>query len=168
MWGMLKSGLGGEKESHTILVGNSKQQEDLEMYGQLLDYDEFQGYDLWVHTEFVQVAEKIYADFRMPSWQTLKRHFLTAEIQKKLLRGIEILAENDKKKGDFKQERMFGRVSRTPSANAFSELVKMDFVYYGDYAKFLRTQDAFLRLPVSVFMGEKKRARIQRKWPLGR
>ena len=48
---MIKSGLDGEKEERTISVGNSKHQEDLEMYGQLPDYDEFQWYYLWINTE---------------------------------------------------------------------------------------------------------------------
>ena len=31
---------------------------------------------------------------------------------------------------------MFGRVSKIPVANAFNELVEIDFVDYGDYVAF--------------------------------
>ena len=52
------------------------------------------------------------------------------------------MADNDKK-DDFKHERMFGRVAKTPIANTFGELVEMDFVDYGDHATFLHIQGAF-------------------------
>ena len=46
MGNMPKSRLGGGKEDRTISAGHFKHQEDLEMYGQLPDYGEFQGCDL--------------------------------------------------------------------------------------------------------------------------
>ena len=64
---MPKSGLEGEKESHTILVGNFKQLEDLKMYGQLPDYGEFQRYDLCIDSGLSHIDEKIYADFHKSS-----------------------------------------------------------------------------------------------------
>ena len=63
MRNMLKSGSGGEKESRTISVGDFKQQEDLEMYGQLPDYDEFQLYVLGIDTDLSKIGEKMYASF---------------------------------------------------------------------------------------------------------
>ena len=73
---MLKSVSEGEKKARTILVGNSKRRTDLEMYGLLPDYGEFQGYDLGIDTDLSQIAEKIYADMHNPSCGTLKRHLL--------------------------------------------------------------------------------------------
>ena len=70
--------------------------------------------------------------------------FFTAKVAQKLFRGIKILAENDKK-GEFKQERMFGRVAKIHIANTFNELVGMDFVDYGGHATFLHIQDTFSR-----------------------
>ena len=52
---------------------------------------------------------------------------------------------------------MFGRVSKIPIANTFSELVEMDFVDYGDHATFLHIQDTFSRFSVIFFLGTKKR-----------
>ena len=49
---MVKSGLEGEKEARAVLVGNSKQQEDWEMYSQLPDYGDFQCYDLGIGGDF--------------------------------------------------------------------------------------------------------------------
>ena len=55
-----KSGLEGGNEAHTIPAGTFKHQEDLKMYGQLPDYDEFQGYYLRTDAEIGRIAEKIY------------------------------------------------------------------------------------------------------------
>ena len=35
-----------KKESHLSVLCNFKQKEDVKLYGQLPDYDDFQGYDL--------------------------------------------------------------------------------------------------------------------------
>ena len=77
-------------------------------------------------------------------------------------RELKIIAENDKKKGDFEQGRMFGRVAEILIANTSSELVEMDFAGYGDFATSLRIQDAFSCFSVIVFMGTKKNK--LRKW----
>ena len=108
---MPKSGLGEEKEDHAILAENFKHQEALKMYEQLPDYDEFQGYYLGIDSEFPQMDGGVYANFHMPSWQTLMRHLPQVGIRKQLLRHLENLAGYDKK-DDFKQERMFGRAAK--------------------------------------------------------
>ena len=51
---------------------------------------------------------------------------------------------------------MFGRVAKIPIANAFSELVEMDFVGYGDLATSLHIQDAFSRFSAIAFLGTKR------------
>ena len=66
------------KEKHTIPAGDFKQQEDLKMYGQLPDYDGFRGYDLGIDSGLGRVDGKIYSNFHMPSWRTLKRHLFLA------------------------------------------------------------------------------------------
>ena len=60
------------------------------------------------------------------------------------------------KKGDSKQERMFGRLAKIPIANTFSELSEMDFADYGDLATFLHIQATFSRFSAIVFLGTKK------------
>ena len=59
---------------------------------------------------------------------------------------------------------MLGRVAEIPIANAFSELVEIDFVGYGDYAAFLQIQDTFSRFSEVVFVWAKKRTDKLRKW----
>ena len=68
------------------MVENFKQKADLEMYSQLPDYDDFQGYDLGIETILSQIAQKIYANFHKPSWQTLSHHLCMAKIPKMLFR----------------------------------------------------------------------------------
>ena len=55
------------------------------------------------------------------------------------------------------QERMFG-VEKIPISNTFSELVKMDFVDYGDYATFLHARWYFFAISIHHFLGTKKNA----------
>ena len=45
--GMSRSSLENGKEAHLVVSDNSKHQEDVKMYAQLPDYDDFQGYDFW-------------------------------------------------------------------------------------------------------------------------
>ena len=61
------------------------------------------------------------------------------------------------KKGDFKEERVVGRVANLPIANNFNELVGMDFVDYGNQATFLHIRDTFSRFPLITFTGTKKK-----------
>ena len=114
-------------------------------------------------SELSQIDEKMYANFHNPSWETTNRHLPLAEIPKGLVRHLEIISENDKK-GEFKHERMFGRVAKIPSAITLIGMVKMDFVDYGDYAAFLHIRDTFSRFPALVFIGTKKRVGEQPKW----
>ena len=119
------------------------------MYTQLPDYGDFQGYDLGRDGALNHVGRKLYANFHKPPWRTLKRHSLSAEIAKELFIEIDAIAEKTKK-GDRKQERMFGRVAKIPLANAFSELAVMHFADYGDLATFLRSRDTFSRFSAIV------------------
>ena len=59
---------------------------------------------------------------------------------------------------------MFGRVAKIPIANAFSELVELDFVDYGDLETFLHIQDAFSRFPGIVFSERRIKKNERRKW----
>ena len=49
------------------MVGNSKQEDDLEMYSQLPDNDDFRVYNLGIDVVLRQIAHKIYANFHKPS-----------------------------------------------------------------------------------------------------
>ena len=79
---MPKSSLGNTKEVHRAILENSKQQEDVKLYGQLPDYDDFQRYDLRQEDILRQIAMGVYANFHRPSWKTPKHHLLMIKIQK--------------------------------------------------------------------------------------
>ena len=147
---MLRSSLESGEEAHIVFLDNSKHQEDVKLRTQLPDYGDFQGYDLGVGDTLNRAGRRIFANFHKPSWQTLKHHLLPAETPKELVRGLNAIAENDKK-GDFKQGRMFGGVAKIPIANTFSELVEMDFVDYGDLSTPMRARDTLSRFPAIVF-----------------
>ena len=153
----------GEKEARAVLVANFKHRDDFKMHSQLPDYDDFQGYDLGIETILSQISQKIYSYFRKPPWKTLKHHLFMAEIPKNLFRELRNIAENDKN-DDFKQERMFGGVSKIPIANTFNELVEMDFVYYGGNAAFLIARDTFPRFRAIVLRGPRKSKNRRQKW----
>ena len=63
---MMKSSLGNTKE-HLVVLEDSKQQEDVKLYGQLPDYGDFQGHDLGREDILLQIALMIYANFHRPS-----------------------------------------------------------------------------------------------------
>ena len=73
----------------------------------------------------------------------------------KIFRDIKELGDSDKK-GEFKQERMFGRASKIPIPDKFNELVEMDFDDYGDYATFLHIRDTFSRFACIIFREQRK------------
>ena len=60
------------------------------------------------------------------------------------------------KKGDFKQERMFGRAAKIPTANTSNELTEINFADYGDFATFLHIRATSPRFSEIVFTGPKK------------
>ena len=107
-----KSGLEGEKEEHTIPVGDIKRQGDLEMFGQLPDYDEFQGYGMWIDTDLSRIDEKMYANFHKPSWKRRNAICLRWGSRRRRYCGqskfwMEMVC------GEFDQETMFGRVAKS-------------------------------------------------------
>ena len=130
MCNMLKSGLEGEKEPRTISVGDFKQKEDLERYGELTYYDEFRRYDMGIATDLSQIAEKIYADFHKSSWRTAKRHFLRCGPRTRYFEKSKILDGGDRK-NEFAHGRMFGRVGEIPISDTFRELVASGCADYG-------------------------------------
>ena len=75
---------------------------------------------------------------------------------KKLFRDIKEI-DGDGKKGDFKQERMFIRVAKTPITNTSEEIVEMDFVDYGDLSTSLRIRDNFRDFHRLLFRNDKER-----------
>ena len=82
MRNMPKSSLGNTKEAHLAVLENSKQQEDVELYGQLPDYDDFQGYDLGQEDILRRIALGICDNFRKPPWQAIKHHLFPVGISK--------------------------------------------------------------------------------------
>ena len=153
---MSKSSLVDTKEAHLAILDNSKQQEDVKLYGQLPAYDDLQCYDLGQEDILRQVAQRIYANYHKPLWRTLKRHLFSVRSTGELFREIKSISENDKK-DDSEQERMFGRLAKTPIDNTFNELVGgVDFVDYGDLSTFVHIRDTFSRFSAISFSGTKK------------
>ena len=86
----------------------------------------------------------------------MKHHIFAAEIPKKLFRDLGDITENDKK-GDSKQEIMFGRAAKIPIGHTPDGLVEMDFAGAGDFATFLSIRGIFSRFSVIVFMVAEKK-----------
>ena len=76
------------KAAHLAVSGDPKQQEDVKLYGQLPDYDDFQCYDLGRVYILHQVAQGIYADFRKHSWSNLKRRLFSVKTPQKNISGF--------------------------------------------------------------------------------
>ena len=95
---LLRSNSEESKEANAVLNDEFSQQEDVKLYSQLPEYDDFRGYDLGVDEQLGEIAHQIFVNFHKPSWQTLKHHLFVSKIPKKLLRKIKILAENGKKR----------------------------------------------------------------------
>ena len=131
---MLRSSLENENEARIVPANDFKQKEDLKMYIQLPYYDDFQGYDLGVDGILGRIAHQIYANFHKPSWQTLKHRSIMEKIPKELSKELKSGPENDKK-GEFKQEMMYGRVEKKQIANTSNGSVEMDFVRYVDFPR---------------------------------
>ena len=62
------------KMAHLVLLGDINHQEGPGMYSQLPDYDNSQGYYLGMGGILSQIGRANYANFRKPSWGTLKHH----------------------------------------------------------------------------------------------
>ena len=71
-----------------MFLEDFEKQEDIKLYSQLPDYDDFQGYELGEDDILRQVSLRIYANFHKPSWGALKHHLFSVKIPKKLFREI--------------------------------------------------------------------------------
>ena len=157
--------LGNENEAHIVPVNGFKQKEDLKMYRQLPDYDDFQGYDLGAGGVSSRIPHKIYANFHKPSRITLKHHLFMAETQRNP-KEIDDVAENDKRAISNRKGSSAGY--RIPIANTFGELAEMDFSDCGDFPR----PCAFVTLstfPGYYFLrGEKRKRPKRQRWRGGK
>ena len=152
---MPRSGLGNTKGAHLAVLEISNHKEDVKLYGQFPDYDDFQRYDLGQEDISHQLDQGIYSNFHKPACHALKALLFPVKVPKKIPRALKSIAGNDKK-DDPKQDGMFGRVAKIPIANTFNELSEMDFVDYGDLSTFLHIQDTFRDFQ-RLFLGAKKK-----------
>ena len=96
---MLRSNLEESNELNAVLRSEFPQREDVKLYSQLLDYDDFRGYDLGIGEQLERAASLSlsislsFSNFHKPPWGALKRHISTAKVLRKLLRGINALSE---------------------------------------------------------------------------
>ena len=85
---MLRSNLEESNEVNAVLRSEFSQQEDVKLYSQLPDYDDFRGYNSGVDGRLEEIANRIFANSHEPSWQkTLKHYLFTAKVPQKLFRG---------------------------------------------------------------------------------
>ena len=101
---MWTSSLGNRKESHLAISGNFKQQEEVELYSQLPDYEDFRGYDFGTEDALNQVDRQIYTNFHKPACQALKHPLFSASTPQKLFREIKAISGNGKKAISNKNE----------------------------------------------------------------
>ena len=92
-----KSSLGNGKEARVVLANGFKRRGGLKVYIQLPRYDDSQRYDLGAAEILSKIARQIYANSHNPSWETLQRHLLMAEIPKELLAISSMLRKMIKK-----------------------------------------------------------------------
>ncbi len=63
--------LGKGNEVSAVLRSEFPQQEDVKLYSQLPDYDDFRGYDLGIDEPLEQASALIYTNFHKSTWRTL-------------------------------------------------------------------------------------------------
>ena len=85
---MLRSNLEESNEANAVLRGEFSQQEDVKLYSQLPDYDNFREYDLGIDEQLECASTLIFANFHKPPWRTLKHHLSTGKFPRKLFREL--------------------------------------------------------------------------------
>ena len=64
---MLRSNLEESNEANAVLRSEFSQQEDVKLYSQLPDYDDFRGYYLDIDDQLEEIANRIFANSHKPS-----------------------------------------------------------------------------------------------------
>ena len=59
MQNISRSSLGNTKEAHLVVLDDFEQKEDVKLYSQLPDYDDFRGYDLSADEQLERAASPI-------------------------------------------------------------------------------------------------------------
>ena len=73
---MMNSSLDDEIEVNQVLIDEFKVKEDVKMFSQLPDYDDFRWADLSNEGDLATAYKRSYGAFRKPSRRTLKHHLL--------------------------------------------------------------------------------------------
>ena len=154
---MLKSAIGDTAEVHQAILDEFKIQEDVKMYIQLPDYDDFLGFYLPSESALAAISNRAYAGFLKMTWSTLKHHLLSSFTPKKLLRP-HAGTLRARYKGAFKQGILFLGISNIRISRTFNGLVEMDFADDGEEATFPHIQDTFSRYPpITISVAKKKK-----------
>ena len=85
-----------------MLLFEVKIQEDIKMYSQLPDYDDFRGFGLAKEAGLAAISKRIYEGSANPSWLTLKNHLLSIHIPQTLFKSLREIPIR-KKKDEFKK-----------------------------------------------------------------
>ena len=80
---MMKSSIEESQEVNRALLDEFKIQEDVEMYGQLPDCDEFRGFDISIETDSDATTIRTYEGFAKPPRLDLKSRLSSARTPEK-------------------------------------------------------------------------------------
>ena len=106
-----KSSISDTQEVNKVLLGECMVQEDVKMYSQFPDYDDFRRFDFPNGTDLTAISKRIGGVISKPSWLTLKHHLFSMHIPKKLVKSVREIPIRDKK-GEFKEARLFRIVAK--------------------------------------------------------
>ena len=130
-------------------------QEDVEMYIQLPDYDDFRRFDLPIEADLTAISKRVYGGLPGTSWLNLKNHLLITHTPKKLFKSLRETRTQDKK-GGIRRERLFRRVDKIPTSRAFNDLAEMDFADDGGDWRFRHLQAKYRIYQMLTFIGTAK------------
>ena len=80
--------LRGPQDAGHALLDECKIQEDVEMYTQLPDYDDFRRFDLPRGNDLTVIAYRIYGGFAKQPWLTPRHHLFSMDMPNQLFRSI--------------------------------------------------------------------------------
>ena len=102
---MLNPGLNGESDVNQALIDEFKTKEDVKMFRELPDCDDFRCFGLANEDDLSTVSMRVCGPLLETSWRTLRHHLLNIQIPQNLLMALRHLPSPDKI-DEFKQAGM--------------------------------------------------------------
>ena len=82
---MQKSGIGETPDVDHAILCEFKIQDDVKMYSQLQEYDDFWRFDFPQETDLSAISKRVYEGFPTPPWSPIKHHLFIAHIPKEIV-----------------------------------------------------------------------------------